>query len=64
MSSSSLALAPLLKPKSIAIIGASDNKARIGGVPMDLLLRAGFERVYAVNPKNETVQGKPAYKDI
>ena len=59
-----MSLEPLLKPKSIAIIGASDNKARIGGVPMDLLLRAGFERVYAVNPKNDTVQGKPAYKDI
>ena len=59
-----MSLAALLKPKSIAIIGASDNKARIGGVPMDLLLRAGFERVYAVNPKNDTVQGKPAYKDI
>lgn len=59
-----MSLTQLLKPKSIAIIGASDNKTRIGGVPMDLLLRAGFERVYAVNPKNDTVQGKPAYKDI
>jgi acyl-CoA synthetase (NDP forming) len=59
-----MTLGPLLKPKSIAIIGASDNKTRIGGVPMDLLLRAGFERVYPVNPKNETVQGKQAYKDI
>lgn len=54
----------LLKPRSIAIIGASDNKARIGGVPLDLLLRANFDRVYAVNPKNETVQGRTSYKDI
>ncbi|KMS52037.1 hypothetical protein V474_03010 [Novosphingobium barchaimii LL02] len=59
-----MSLEALLKPRSIAIIGASDNKARIGGVPLELLVRAGFDRVHAVNPKNETVQGRPAYKDI
>ncbi len=59
-----MSMQALLKPRSIAIIGASDNKARIGGVPMDLLLRAGFGRVYPVNPKNETIQGQKAYKDI
>jgi acyl-CoA synthetase (NDP forming) len=59
-----MSMEALLKPKSIAIIGASDNKVRIGGVPVDLLIRAGFERIYPVNPKNETVQGLTAYKDI
>ena len=59
-----MSLAPLLKPQSIAIIGASDNKVRIGGVPVDLLKRAGFARIYPVNPKNETVQGLTAYPDI
>ena len=59
-----MSLAPLLKPRSVAIIGASDNKARIGGVPVDLLKRAGFAKIYPVNPKNETVQGLTAYKDI
>ena len=59
-----MSLAPLLKPRSIAIVGASDNKTRIGGVPVDLLIRAGFEKIYPVNPKNETVQGLKAYKDI
>lgn len=54
----------LLRPRSIAVIGASDNKVRIGGVPVDLLKRAGFERLYPVNPKNATVQGLVAYKDI
>jgi len=54
----------LLRPRSIAVIGASDNKARIGGVPVDLLLRAGFERLYPVNPKNDTIQGLKAYPDI
>ena len=59
-----MSLAPLLKPRSVAIIGASDNKVRIGGVPVDLLKRAGFAKIYPVNPKNETVQGLTAYKDI
>ena len=59
-----MSLEPLLRPRSIAVIGASDNKARIGGVPVDLLKRAGYARLYPVNPKNETVQGLTAYKDI
>ena len=57
-------LTPLLSPKSIAIIGASDTKSRIGGVPVDLLIRAGFPKIYPVNPKNDTVQGLPAFKSI
>ena len=57
-------LESLLRPRSIAVIGASDNKARIGGVPVDLLIRSGFQKLYPVNPKNESVQGLPAYADI
>lgn len=59
-----MTLDPLIAPRSIAVIGASDNKSRIGGVPVDLLKRLGFERLYPVNPKNETVQGLRAYPDI
>lgn len=59
-----MSLSPLLKPRSIAIIGASDNPKRIGGVPVELLIRAGFATVYPVNPKNERVQGLPAYTSI
>ena len=59
-----MSLAPLLSPRSIAIVGASDNKARIGGVPVDLLIRAGFDKVYPINPKSETIQGLKAYKAI
>lgn len=59
-----MSLAPLLSPRSIAVVGASDNPKRIGGVPVDLLIRAGFANIYPVNPKNETVQGLKAYKTI
>jgi acyl-CoA synthetase (NDP forming) len=57
-------LAPLLAPRSIAVIGASDNPKRIGGVPVDLLIRAGFARIFPVNPKTATVQGLPAFAAI
>ncbi|HEX7854503.1 MAG TPA: acetate--CoA ligase family protein [Sphingobium sp.] len=59
-----MSLTPLLSPRSIAVIGASDTKSRIGGVPVDLLKRAGFEKLYPINPKSETVQGLAAYKYI
>jgi acyl-CoA synthetase (NDP forming) len=59
-----MSLAPLLKPRSIAIVGASDNPKRVGGIPMELLVRAGFERLYPVNPKSPTIQGRTAYPDI
>jgi acyl-CoA synthetase (NDP forming) len=59
-----MSLDALLRPRSIAVVGASDNPKRIGGVPVDLLRRAGFARLYPVNPKNETIQGLTAYKAI
>jgi acyl-CoA synthetase (NDP forming) len=59
-----MSMEALLRPRSIAVIGASDNKVRIGGVPVDLLKRAGFATIYPVNPKNETVQGLKAWPDI
>ena len=59
-----MSLAPLLSPRSIAIVGASDNPKRIGGVPVELLIRAGFPKIFPVNPKNEAVQGLKAYASI
>jgi acetate---CoA ligase (ADP-forming) len=58
-------LSKLLDPKSVAIIGASDNHARIGGRPLYYLLNGSFEgEVYPVNANRETVQGVKAYKSI
>ena len=51
-------LEPLLSPTSIAIIGASDNPGRIGGMPIDLLVQFGYAGdIYPVNPKYESVFG-------
>ncbi|HJV84519.1 MAG TPA: acetate--CoA ligase family protein [Noviherbaspirillum sp.] len=58
-------LTPLLQPRSIAMIGASNNPARIGGMPLDLLKTFNFEgQVYPVNPKYEEVFGYRCYADI
>ena len=55
----------LLRPSSIAIIGASDEPSRIGGRPLAYLLAAGFRGpLYPVNSKRPTVQGLKAYASI
>lgn len=51
-------LQPLFAPLSIAVVGASDNVAKIGGIPLDYLLRFGYAgRLHAVNPRGGKVQG-------
>ncbi len=52
----------LLNPKSIAIIGASNNISKPGGKIIKNLIDFGFEgEIYAVNPKEKQVQGIPAF---
>ena len=61
----SRSLEQLLRPRSVAIIGASDEPSRIGGRPLAYLKAAGFKgRIHPVNPKRQTVQGLPAYPAI
>jgi acetyl coenzyme A synthetase (ADP forming)-like protein len=48
-------------PRSVAVIGASRDPAKVGGSVLANLLAAGFEgRVVAVNSCGGTVQGLPA----
>ena len=52
------ALRIALAPKSIAVIGASDNTNKIGGRPIAYLSRFGFQgKVYPINPMRNEVQG-------
>ena len=47
-------LKPFLAPRSIAIIGASDNPNKIGGRPLAYLRRFGFNGpVWAINPTRD-----------
>lgn len=58
-------LDPLFAPRSIAIIGASDDPTRIGGRPIAYLRRAGYEgAIFPVNRARTTVQGLPAYAAV
>jgi acyl-CoA synthetase (NDP forming) len=59
------ALGKLLYPRSIVILGASDNPAKLGGRPVDYLKRFDFPgRILPVNPGREYVQGLPAFREV
>jgi len=49
--------------KSIAIIGASNDRAKFGNKAVRAFLQQSYE-VYPVNPKEETIEGLPAYRSI
>lgn len=56
---------PLIAPRSIAVIGASTNAAKSGGVLFNNLLSGGFSGpLYPVNPKAKEVLGRQAYARI
>lgn len=53
------------RPRSIAVIGASNRPGAVGNIVMHNILEAGFEGpVMPVNPKYEAVAGVLTYKDI
>lgn len=55
----------LFSPRSVAIVGASDNAARIGGRPLRYLLSSGFEgAIYPINPNRDQVQGVRAFRAV
>lgn len=58
-------LEPLLNPQSIAVIGASNNPARIGGMPLAHLTKFGYRgAIYPINPKYEEVFGLKCWPAI
>jgi acyl-CoA synthetase (NDP forming) len=58
-------LESLFRPRSVAILGASDDPTRISGRPVRYLIEGGFKGgIYPVNPNRETVQGLKAYPSL
>ena len=49
--------------KTIAIIGASADRAKFGNKAVRAFLRQGYT-VYPVNPKEAEIEGLPAFKSI
>ncbi|HTH46627.1 MAG TPA: CoA-binding protein [Candidatus Limnocylindria bacterium] len=48
---------------SVAILGASNDRAKFGNRAVRAFLRAGH-RVYPVNPRERLIEGLPAFADI
>jgi acyl-CoA synthetase (NDP forming) len=58
-------LGPLLRPSSVAIIGASAVPDIISGLPQRILAQHGYRgHVYPVNPRHEAIDGLRCYPDI
>jgi acetate---CoA ligase (ADP-forming) len=55
----------LLTPRSVAVVGASDNPSRIGGRPLSFFKNLGYEgKIFPVNPNRDKVQGLDAYPSL
>src|SRR5215203_673182 len=55
----------LLSPRSVAIVGQSDDAAKTAGRPLKYLRQAGYAgRIYPVNARRDTVLGEPAWRSL
>ncbi|MHA6800209.1 acetate--CoA ligase family protein [Bounagaea algeriensis] len=55
----------LLHPRSIAVLGASDNPIKLSGRPVDYLKRFGFTgRILPINATRTEVQGLPSHRSL
>jgi acetate---CoA ligase (ADP-forming) len=58
-------LAAMFRPQSIAVVGATEDRNRVGGRPLHYLRSFGYQgAVYPINPKRDTVQGYQAYASV
>ena len=58
-------LSKLFSPKSIAVVGASSDLYRFGGIPIRLTKDYGFEgNIYPINPNHREIYGLKCYPDI
>ena len=55
----------LMRPRAIAVVGASESEGKIGNSVMRNLVDGGFEGdIYPVNPKASEILGKKCYADV
>ena len=59
------ALGAMFRPRSIAIIGASDDPLSLSGRPLAVLRQHAYDgEIYLVNPNREQIGGLPCYPAI
>ncbi len=58
-------LAPLLKPQSVALVGASEQSGSLGRTVYENLLAGQFKgSIYAVNPNHRRIFGREAFPTV
>lgn len=56
---------PLLAPRSVALIGASDDSTKTASRPLHYLRQAGFEgSIYLINPHRTKIAGERAWPSL
>ena len=59
------ALERLIRPRSVAIIGASAEPEKLTGRPLAYLEKYGYRQaIYPVNPRYRSLGGHPCYPDV
>src|ERR1700754_2595524 len=55
----------MMRPKAVAVIGASAENGKIGNSVMKNLINGGYAgEIYPINPKADEILGRTAYKNI
>jgi acetyltransferase len=55
----------IFNPRSVALVGASEESGKLGYILFRNLIEGGFKGpVYPVNPRAKVIQGKKAYKSV
>jgi acetyl coenzyme A synthetase (ADP forming)-like protein len=55
----------IMKPKAVAVIGASDQAGKIGNSVMKNLINGGYKgKIYPITPKGGEIMGMTAYKSV
>ncbi|HZX19867.1 MAG TPA: CoA-binding protein [archaeon] len=57
-------LEPFFSPKTVAVIGVSNKKGKVGYTIFENLKKAKIKKLFAINPKHKIVQGKKSYPSI
>ena len=60
-----IALDKILKPKSVAVIGASTDPFKWGYMLLNSVKQSGFKGpIYPINPRAEEIQGLKCYSSV
>jgi acetyl coenzyme A synthetase (ADP forming)-like protein len=55
----------IMKPKALAVIGASAENGKIGNSVMKNLINGGYKgEIYPIHPSADTIMGKKVYKSV